>query len=320
MKKEKESRVRIGVIGIGHLGAYHLQKYREIGDCSLAAVADIVGEKAEEAGREYGCAFFTDPRELIGRVDAVSVTVPTEHHFGAARELLASGIDVLMEKPITATLEEADELIALAESSGAILQIGLIERFNPAITALDGIMGTPLFIESHRLHPFFNRGTDVDVVLDLMIHDLDIILHYVHSPIRRVEAVGIPVLSDKIDIANARITFRNGCVANVTASRVTGKKMQKIRFFGPEGYHSVDYGKRELVSLARKMVPGGEAEITPNLVEVEAYDPLEREIRAFVHSVITRDPPAVSGREGRRSLELAGMILEKMNKGEGYLK
>lgn len=320
MKKGNGSRIRIGVVGIGHLGSFHLQKYRAIDECTLAAVSDVVGEKAEKAGREYGCPFFTDPREMIGRVDAVSVTVPTENHFKAARDLLASGIDVLVEKPITATLEEADELIALAEASGAVLQVGLIERFNPAIVALDGIIGTPLFIESHRLHPFFNRGTDVDVVLDLMIHDLDIILHYVPYPIRKVEAVGIPVLSDKIDIANARITFRNGCVANITASRVTGKKMQKIRFFGPEGYHSVDYGKRELVSLGRKRVPGGETEITPNVVDVEAYDPLEREIRAFVRSVITREPPAVSGKEGRRSLELARMILEKMKTGEEYLQ
>ena len=318
--KEKKTRVRIGVIGIGHLGTYHLQKYSRINQCTLSAVVDTVADRAQKAGREYHCPFFTDTRELIGRVDAVSITVPTEHHHGAARELLASGIDVLVEKPITATLREADDLISVAEKSGALLQVGLIERFNPAITALDSLMGNPLFIESHRLHPFFHRGTDVDVVLDLMIHDLDIVLHYVPFPIRDVEAVGIPVLSDKIDIANARITFGNGCVANITASRVTGKKMQKIRFFGPEGYHSVDYGKRELVSLARKRGPGGEVEITPNAVDVEQYDPLEREIRAFVHSVITREPPAVSGREGRRSLELACLILEKMKTGEEYLK
>jgi len=318
--REKKPRVRIGVIGIGHLGTYHLQKYSRMDQCSLSAVADTVSEKAEKAGREYGCPFFTDARELIDRVDAVSITVPTEHHHGAARELLAAGIDVLVEKPIAANLREADDLIAMADKTGAILQVGLIERFNPAITALDGVMGTPLFIESHRLHPFFHRGTDVDVVLDLMIHDLDILLHYVPCPIREVEAVGIPVLSDKIDIANARITFENGCVANITASRVTGKKMQKIRFFGPEGYHSVDYGKRELVSLARKRGPGGEVEITPNAVQVEPYDPLEREIQAFVRSVITRETPAVSGREGRRSLELACLILEKMKTGEEYLK
>jgi len=318
--KEKKPRVRTGVVGIGHLGTYHLQKYSGIGECVLSAVVDIVPEKAEAAGRAYGCPFFTDTRELIGRVDAVSVTVPTDNHHDAARELLAAGIDVLMEKPLAATLEEADDLIAEAEKSGALLQVGLIERFNPTITALDGIMKTPLFIESHRLHPFFHRGTDVDVVLDLMIHDLDIVLHYVPFPIRDVEAVGIPVLSDKIDIANARVTFENGCVANITASRVTGKKMQKIRFFGPEGYHSVDYGKRELVSLARKRGPGGDVEITPNDVRIEPYDPLEREIRAFVHSVITREPPAVSGREGRRSLELACLILEKMKTGEEYLK
>ena len=220
---------------------------------------------------------------------------------------------------MTTTIEEADELIAIAEAKGLIFQIGLLERFNPAIVALRTVIGKPLFIETHRLHPFFERGTDVDVILDLMIHDLDIILHFVKSPILNVEAVGVSILSDKVDIANARITFSSGCVANVTASRVTGKTMQKIRFFGFEGYHAVDYGKRELVSLCRKNGAGGNVEISANPVEVKILDPLEEEIRSFIEAVISRNPPPVTGKEGRDALELALLIAEKVKRSQELL-
>jgi predicted dehydrogenase len=249
---------------------------------------------------------------LIGSVDAVSIAVPTAAHHEVARAFLEAGVNVLLEKPITRTLAEADELVALADAGGRIFQIGLIERFNPAIIALHRVMGTPLFIESHRLHPFFERGTDVDVILDLMIHDLDIILHFVKSPVCHVDAVGVPVLSDKIDIANVRLTFDSGCVANITASRVTGKTMQKIRFFGTEGYHAVDYGKRDLVSLHKGRDAEGKVAITDNKIEVIQHDPLDQEIRSFVKAVQTRSVPAVSGREGREALALALIILEKM--------
>jgi predicted dehydrogenase len=195
----------------------------------------------------------------------------------------------------------------------------LLERFNPAIVALRTVMGKPLFIETHRLHPFFERGTDVDVILDLMIHDLDIILHFVKSPIENVEAVGVSILSDKVDIANARITFASGCVANVTASRVTGKTMQKIRFFGFEGYHAVDYGKRELVSLSKKNGAGGRIEIGGNPVEVKMLDPLEEEIRSFIESVISRNLPSVTGKEGRDALELALLIADKVRRSQELL-
>jgi predicted dehydrogenase len=232
-----------------------------------------------------------------------------------ARDFLAAGKDVLMEKPFTATLEEADDLIALAAARALVLQVGFIERFNPAIVALDKVIRQPLFIESHRLHPYVERGTDVDVVLDLMIHDLDLILHYVRSPLMNMEAVGVSVLSDKVDIANVRLTFENGCVANITASRVTLKHMQKLRFFGLEGYHSVDFGKREVVSLARREKEGGKMEIGLNDVRVHQHDPLEAEIRAFVDCVVHRTEPRVSGLEARKSLELALLINEKMKTG-----
>ncbi|OPY88281.1 MAG: Inositol 2-dehydrogenase [Syntrophaceae bacterium PtaU1.Bin231] len=302
---------KVGVVGVGHLGTYHLQKYRKL-QKTIAAVADISPERAKGAADLYGCRAFTDYREMTGTVDAVSIAVPTAFHHAVASVFLDAGIHVLLEKPIATTLEEADDLIARADRKGVVLQVGFVERFNPAIVALEKVIGRPMFIETHRLHPFFERGTDVDVVLDLMVHDLDIIMNFVRSPLQRVEAVGIPVLSEKVDIANARIVFENGCVANITASRVTGKTMQKIRFFGPEGYHSVDYAKRELVSLGRKKKDNGETEIVDNRVEVRPQDPLEEEIRSFLEAAANGREPKVSGREARKSLSLALAILQAM--------
>lgn len=311
--------IKVGVVGIGHLGNYHLQKYEKLSNCTIVGVADTVRERSLKAAEQYACEPFLDHRPLIEKVDAVSIAVPTKFHHAVAKDFLAAGVDVLLEKPIAVTLEEADDLTNTAEETAAVFQIGFIERFNPAVVALGKVMGTPLFIESHRLHPFFTRGTDVDVILDLMIHDLDIILSFVNSPLKNVEAVGVSVLSDNVDISNARITFQNGCVANVTASRVTAKVMQKIRFFGVEGYHSVDCGKRELISLSRTVDAKGQVEIAQNNVDVEDYDPLEEEIRAFINSVITRETPRVSGKEGKKSLELGLRIIEKMNTGEGII-
>jgi len=297
--------IRIGVVGIGHLGGYHLQKYRLIPGCRIVGVVDTVPERARKAADLHGCRVVEDCQTLAGMVDAVSIAVPTGAHCEVASVFLKAGVDCLLEKPIAVTLAEADELIALADAKRLILQIGFIERFNPAVVALRSVMGRPLFVESHRLHPFFERGTDVDVILDLMVHDLDIILHFVRSPVETADAVGVSVLSDKVDIANARLTFASGCVANITASRVTGKTMQKIRFFGVEGYHAVDYQKRELISLGRKSKADGQAMITENRVEVTTQDPLEEEIRSFVNAVSLRTPPPVSGRDGRDTLELA---------------
>jgi predicted dehydrogenase len=205
-------------------------------------------------------------------------------------------------------------LLALAAARKLVLQIGFVERFNPAIIALGEVIGAPLFIESHRLHPFFERGTDVDVILDLMVHDLDIIIHFVNSPVVSVEAVGVSVLSDKVDIANARLTFASGCVANITASRVTGKLLQKTRFFGVEGYHAVDFSKRTLVSLGRKTDAEGKIQIIENPIEIKAIDPLEEEIRAFVRTVMDRTPPPVSGKEGRNALGLALRINDAIDR------
>ncbi|MCX7981287.1 MAG: Gfo/Idh/MocA family oxidoreductase [Syntrophales bacterium] len=307
-------KLRVGVVGIGHLGTYHLTKYAGIEECEIIGVADCVYEKAIKAANHYSVTAYGDFRQLVGKVDAVSIAVPTAVHYEVAKEFLSAGTDCLLEKPIARTLEEADELIEIARQNNCIFQIGHIERFNPAISALKGALKKPLFVEAHRLHPFFERGTDVDVILDLMIHDLDILLHLIKEKVVRVEAVGVPVLTDKIDIANVRLVFAGGCVANLTASRVTGKTMQKIRFFGEEGYYAVDYGKRELTSLRREQNDEGRYLIVNNDIEVARTDPLEQEIRAFVKACLSRSSPPVSGDEGRKALALALTILEAIKK------
>jgi predicted dehydrogenase len=309
-------KIKIGVIGIGHLGNYHLQKYQKMENAEIVAVADPIIEKAEKAAALYGCPAFSGHRDMLGKVDAVSIAVPTGEHHCVAKDCLVAGVDVLIEKPICSTLEEADELIGLAEKKNLILQVGFVERFNPAIMALGKVIEKPMFIESHRLHPFFERGTDVDVILDLMIHDLDIILKFVNSPLTSVEAVGIPVLSSKIDISNVRLSFASGCVANITASRISAKTMQKIRFFGTEGYHSVDCQKREILSLGKRKNNAGQIEIYQNNVEVGSHDPLEEEIRSFLDAVINRTKPLISGKDARKSLDLAIDIIQKMKTAE----
>ena len=315
----KHKKIKVGVIGIGHLGNYHLQKYRKLESCEIVAAADTSSERAQKAAQIHQCAAFSDFREMIGSVDAVSIAVPTSDHYNVARDFLAAGVDVLIEKPLCATLAEADDLIGLARKKKLILQVGFVERFNPAIMALENVIRKPLFIESHRLHPFFERGTDVDIILDLMIHDLDILVKFVDAPAISVEAMGVPILSDKIDIANARITFSTGCTANITASRISAKTMQKIRFFSPEGYHSVDCQKREVLSFSKGTTDSGQMQIVQNHLEIGSHDPLEEEIRSFVDAVITRGCPPVSGEEARKSLALAVDIITKMKAAEDLL-
>lgn len=308
----REKPIRVGVVGIGHLGGYHLQKYAKIDGCKITAVSDTQAERAKKAADVYGGEAFTDHRDLLNKVDAVSIAVPTGYHHAVARDFLAAGIDVLIEKPLCATVQEADDLLALAKKKNLVFQVGFVERFNPAVMALEKVITRPVFIEVHRLHPFFERGTDVDVILDLMIHDLDIILKFVHSPLTNVEAVGVPVLSDKIDISNVRLTFACGCIANVTASRISVKTMQKLRFFGPEGYHAVDTRKREILSLSKVTGADGKQQIIQNNIDIGDHDPLEEEVRSFIRCVEERSTPVVSGEEGRKSLALAEEILKKM--------
>jgi len=307
-----ESKIPVGVVGVGYAGRLHAEKYAASQKAELAGIADTDRDRALEIGRILGVPAFTDYRELFGRVHCVSIAVPTVLHYQVARDFLATGIDVLVEKPMTAALEEGRELVALAREKGLVLQVGHLERFNPAIRRLEGVIRDPKFVECHRLAPFVGRGTDVDVVLDLMIHDIDIIASLVSSPVERVEAVGVAVITDKPDIANARITFANGCVANVTSSRVSMKRERKIRFFQPDAYISIDYDQRRAQIYRRPVKGGGWRDIRAETVEIQEGDALADEIDSFLESVRTRGFPLVGGEDGLRAIEIASMISAKL--------
>lgn len=306
-------KIRVGVIGVGYLGRFHAEKYAKMDNVDLVGVVDINQERAHLVSKSVAAQAYFDYRDLFGKIDATSIVVPTPLHCKIATACLSQGIDCLIEKPMTTTLDEADRLIYEAESRGLILQIGHLERFNPAIMALKDLLGIPMFIESHRLRsPFHERGTDVDVVLDLMIHDIDIILSIVPSNLKEIQAVGIPVLSSSIDIANARLHFENGCVANVTASRISGKQMRKIRVFQEDAYLSVDCAQRNITVVRR--VKDKVSKVISNELKFAESDPLEEELATFIRSVRERTPPMVSGRDGRRALQVALMITDEITK------
>ena len=303
-----EKAIPAGVVGVGYLGKFHAEKYAASPKAQLMGVVDIDPTRAQEIANLVGAPALTDYRELFGRVKCVSVAVPTRLHYQVARDFIEAGIDVLVEKPLTADIMQARELVETAQSRGVILQVGHLERFNPAIRRLEGIIKEPKFVECHRLAPFVERGTDVDVVLDLMIHDIDVIASLVRSEIKRVEAVGVPVLTDKPDIANARINFVNGCIANVTSSRVSLKRERKIRFFQHDAYISIDYDQRR-AQIFYKPAPGaGWLDIRTETVEIKDGDALADEIDSFLDCVKGRSLPLVSGAEGLRALEIASMI------------
>jgi predicted dehydrogenase len=305
-------KIPVGVVGVGYLGKFHAEKYAASPKAELVAVADIDADRAREVARTLGVEALTDYRDLIGRVRGVSVAVPTKLHDEVAGDFLRAGVDVLVEKPMTATIEEGRRLVALARENRRMLQVGHLERFNPAIRALEKVISEPKFVECHRLAPFVERGTDVDVVLDLMIHDIDVIASLVRSPVERVEAVGVPVLTEKPDIANARITFANGCIANVTSSRVSLKRERKIRFFQPDAYISIDYDQKRAQVIRRPPKGGSWMDIRGETVEIPESDALADEIDSFLDSVAGRADPLVSGEEGLRALEIAWMISERL--------
>jgi predicted dehydrogenase len=297
--------IRTAVVGCGHFGRYHAAKYAASLAADLVAVVDRDPDAASAVGAAHGCEALTDPTLLAGRVEAASVVVPTREHYGVAAALLEAGIHVLVEKPIAATIEEAKRLIALAVARRRVLQVGHLERFNAALLALGDVLGRPLFVESHRLAPFKPRGTDVDVVLDLMIHDIDLIQVLVGAPLTQADAVGVPVLSARDDIANARLQFDGGCVANVTASRVSQKSERKMRLFQRDAYVSIDFQAGE-ATVVRK----GAGEMFPGVPDVRLEhrrfadnDPLALEIDAFLAAVRGERAVAVSGEEGLRALE-----------------
>ena len=310
---QAKTKVKIAVIGVGHLGQHHARIYAELPGVDLAAVVDISeGRRREVAGRLQVPA-VADYQTLLGKVDAVSVAVPTASHHEIARAFLLAGSDVLVEKPITRTLAEADDLVAVAARARRILQVGHSERYNGAVQALAMQVKDPGFIEVHRMGPFPARGTDVDVVLDLMIHDIDIILTLVKSPITAVSAVGVPVVSDQVDIANARVEFASGCVANITASRVSGERLRKIRVFQRDTSFVLDYANQELHLFRQVDGEGtGKSRLARIEVPVARVEPLRQELLDFVASVRTRRPPMVSGEAGREAVALATQIIERL--------
>ncbi|TSA11166.1 MAG: gfo/Idh/MocA family oxidoreductase [Deltaproteobacteria bacterium] len=309
-------KVKVGVIGVGYLGQYHAEKYASMEEADLVGIVDIDKKRAHEIAEKYGAKTYTDYKDLIGKVEAVSVVVPTTLHYPVAGHFLRQGIDVLLEKPMTCTLAEASRLIKLAKARNLILQVGHLERFNPAVVALKDHLENPLFIESHRLSTFKGRGIDVDVVLDLMIHDIDIILNIVKSKLKDIHAVGVPVITPNTDIANVRLEFENGCTANVTVSRISNKNMRKIRIFQPNAYLSVDYARREIMVIKKTAQNGmyGFPGIEEQVASFPESDSLAEELRAFVSSVRTRKPPVVSGEDGQRALQVALKIMKQINR------
>jgi len=302
------SKIRVAVVGVGNFGRNHVRVYRDLADAELAGVVDTDAERARQVGAEFSTAVLPDLAALVGRVDAVSLAVPTVEHARIGCRLLELGIDVLVEKPMAATLAEADELIAAARRNGRVLQVGHLERYNPAVAAVEKIVSRPLFFEVHRLGVFSPRSLDIDVVYDVMIHDLDILLALVGAPVTDLKAVGVPVLSDKMDIAHARIEFESGAVANLTASRVSTERVRKMRFFQQHEYISVDYTRQDALRV-RVRQPGPQPQFDFEKLPVQPEEPLRAELRAFLGAVRMREAPRVDGAAGRRALELADRVV-----------
>jgi len=321
--------LNIGVIGVGHLGSLHAKMLSAIEGVRLAGVYDSDAGKSAKIAAELGTRAFGSVEELLGEVDATTIATSTSNHFAVARQALEQGKHLFIEKPITQTVKEADDLRRQAEGKGVIVQVGHIERFNPAILALEKFDIKPLFVESHRLAQFNPRGTDVAVVLDLMIHDIDLILSFVRSPVRQVEANGVAVVSDSVDIANARLQFENGCVANVTASRISQRRMRKMRMFQPNTYFSIDFS--EGVAEVFRLVGEDEPDIKGTMMlgelgsgahkrkivyeqpEVKEVNALKYELELFAGSIRENRRPIVGAEEGSRALEVANIIMEKIS-------
>ena len=304
--------LRVGVIGVGSLGQHHARVYADLPDARLVGVADVDGARAASIAARHGCTALTDYRKLIGEVDAVSVVVPTLLHHAIARACLSVGLHVLVEKPLAATVEEAHDLVAAASKRGVTLQVGHIERFNAAFRATRGAIKSPTLIECQRWAPFSSRGADVDVVLDLMIHDLDLVLGLVDAPVAEVQASGLSILSATTDVAQARVVFRNGCVATFSANRVAESKLREIRICEPEGYVVVDLAQQTAVVGRRTMGTSGSYEVLTEHVRGDGREPLKLELEAFLDSIRTGASPLVSGREGTAALELAYAIIDEI--------
>ena len=305
-------KIPVAVIGTGYLGRFHAQKYANLPEVELVGVVDIDPKRAEAVASETNTSPLSDYRDLYTQVKAASVVVPTPLHHSIAKDLLDHEINVLLEKPMTTTLEEARELNRIAGEKDLVLQVGHLERFNPAYLAVAQTVKNPLFIESHRLNSFQERGTEVDVILDIMIHDIDIILNLVDDEVTRIHAVGIPVISSMIDIANARLEFKNGCVVNVTASRISDKSMRKIRIFQHDAYISIDFAAQG-VSVYKKIEEEGKLPyIVSDQLKIESKDSLEEEIKSFLSSIKHKREPLVPGEAGIRALQVALEITNQL--------
>jgi predicted dehydrogenase len=307
--------MKVGVIGVGYLGKYHAQKYKAIEDVELVGVADVDPMAADSVAKENDCLAFTDYRELLKLVDAVSVVVPTTYHHAVALDCIDAGVDMLMEKPITTTVAEADDIIQKAADRDLILQVGHLERFNPAVEAMLPSLTVPVFIESQRISTFKNRGVDVDVILDLMIHDIDIILNIIKSPLETIHTVGAPVVTDFTDIANARLIFENGATANVTVSRISRTNTRRMRIFQPGSFINVDFANRKVMTMHLKKGEFRENGMPKQDIVVRSFpegDALNAEILHFVENVRKRTIPLVSGNEGRRALDVALQVIAQI--------
>ena len=306
--------IKAGVIGVGYLGRFHAQKYQALEDVELVGVADVDPDRARQVAAECGCAHFSDYKELLDQVDAVSIAVPTSFHHQVGFDALSAGVDILLEKPMTVTLAEADELIGLAEKNKLILQVGHLERFNPAVLAMKPFLTTPVFIESDRITSINRRGVDVDVGLDLMIHDIDIILTIIDSPLKTIHTVGAPVVTNTTDIANARLIFENGATANITVSRVSLTNVRKMRVFQPGSYINVDFANKKIMTLQLEdeLLESGMPKHSKEIKSFAGEDALLNEIFHFVDHVRSRTRPDVSGVEGRRALEVVMQVMEQI--------
>jgi predicted dehydrogenase len=319
---EREGLISVAVIGVGAFGRNHARVYHELAQhgepVSLVGVVDTDLARAEAVAKEFRCRPFGSVEQLLSTsgVQAASVAVPTVHHLAIASRLMSAGVDVLIEKPIASSLAEADQLIAIAKKHGRIAQAGHLERFNPAVVATIPLITKPMFFEVHRLSVFTPRSLDVDVVLDLMIHDLDAVLAFVNSPVKEVRAAGIPILSNKVDIANARVEFESGCIANFTASRASTERVRKLRFFQPRQYISIDYGRQDVLVFTVGEgggTPSANPDIKVMKPPITAEEPLRAEIRAFLDAVRTRKQPPIPLEDGRRALELALQVLAEID-------
>jgi len=313
-----QEKLRVGVIGVGHLGEYHVQKYKALPTVELVGVVDTNLDRAHEIAQRFNTTAYSEHNEILNMVDGVSLAVPTGVHFDVAKDILSRGVHLLIEKPITYNLEPADALINMAREKDLVLQVGLVERFNPAVVKMISLLHQPVLIESQRMNQFTTRGTDVDVVIDLMIHDLDIILHIVQSEVKEIHAVGMSIVTGKTDIANVLMIFENGTVANLTASRLSHRTLREIRVFQPNACFAVDYFRRELsVTRLDHEVKNlnNFPQISSDIMTFPGRDPLADQISSFVNAITNGSEPIVTGQDGRKALKISLGIIDQIKRG-----